>query len=134
MDWLKKAKSKKLKDEASRQATIKYINMVKESGLLEKIERKKREVYQESGLKFGLSPLLETRQTYEEIFYDYDHFNCNSSSWRVEYYQQNFCIVPRENGVYWELYAYNDLKKRKRINPNEISDKEIHKWFGLLLK
>jgi len=130
MAWPEKGEED-LKREHAEQKIMEYKKALFESGLLEKIEKKRLEIEKKETVhKFDLYPRL----AYESNR-DSDHFLKELSFLHTEYsvkhsgWYSSFCIKVTADGIYWEAG-----KKTKKLNLGKISDLEIHDWFGLLGK
>ena len=110
---------------------MKYNKTLFDSGLLERIEKRRLELNKETAHNFDLYPRLTYKGTLDSDHflkelsflhtqYSVDHSGCYSS----------FCIEVKENGIYWVKSG----KTSKKLNPETISDQEIHLWFGSLGK
>ncbi len=118
------------KREQGEQKHLEYKKTLFESGLLEKIEKKRLEIKKENVYKFDLYPCpnydsLSSDHFLKELSllhtqYSVDHSGCYIS----------FCIEVKPNGIYWATSG----KKAKKIDPQKISDQEIHNWFDLLVR
>jgi hypothetical protein len=130
MAWPEKGEED-LKREHGEQKIMEYKKALFESGLLERIEKKRLEVEKKEILhQFDLYPRL----AYESNR-DSDHFLKELSFLHTEYsvkhsgWYSSFCIKVTVDGIYW-----GSGKKTKKLNLNKISDQEIHDWFAFLAK
>jgi len=102
-----------------------------ESGLLEKIEKRRLELKKETGQNFNLYPRL----TYKGSM-DSDHFLKELSFLHTQYsvdlsgWYSSFCIEVKADGIYWVKSG----KQSKKINPGNITDHDIDDWFWSLSK
>jgi hypothetical protein len=116
-----------LKRKHAEEKIMEYKKTLFESGLLERIEKKRLEVEKGEGAhKFDLYPRLayETRA-------DSDHFLKELSFLHTQYsvkhsdWYSSFCIEVRADGI----YLVKSGKQTKKINLQTISDHDIHDWF-----
>ena len=102
-----------------------------ESGLLEKIEKRRLELKKETGQNFNLYPRL----TYKGSM-DSDHFLKELSFLHTQYsvdlsgWYSSFCIEVKADGIYWVKSG----KQTKKINSGNITDHDIDDWFWSLSK
>ena len=102
-----------------------------ESGLLERIEKRRLELKDQGGHKFGLYPRLSYKGSM-----DSDHFLKQLSFLHTQYsvdlpgWYSSFCIEVKADGIYWVKSG----KQTKKINPGNITDNEIDDWFWSLSK
>ena len=100
-----------------------------ESGLLERIEKRRLELKNDVAHKFGLYPRL----TYSGSM-DSDHFLKELSFLHTQYTvdltgrYSSFCIEVKADGIYWVKSG----KQIKKINPWDITDHDIADWFWSL--
>ena len=120
-----------LKREHAEKNIMEYKKALFESGLLERIEKRRLEIEEKQPThKLSLYPRL----AYESNR-DSDHFLKELSFLHTEYsvkhsgWYSSFCIKVAADGIYWE-----SGKKTKKMKPEKVSDQEIHDWFVLLGK
>lgn len=130
MGWPEKDQAD-LKREHAEQNIMENKKALFESGLLERIEKRRLEIEKkEPTHKLSLYPRL----AYESNR-DSDHFLKELSYLHTQYsvkdsgMYSSFCIDVKADGIYWE-----SGKKTKKMKPEKISDQEIHDWFVLLGK
>ncbi len=114
-----------------------YSEILRESGLLQKIENLRLETSEKPG-DYKLYPCH--KEYYPELsgtlIYDYNRFDRESSQHRVDLGNFYFKIRTSTNGVY---LSFRNTQKdkvitRNRIDPMKVSEKEIQNWFSLLAK
>ena len=130
MAWPEKGEED-LKREHGEQKIMEYKKALFESGLLERIEKKRLEIEKKEILhQFDQYPRL----AYESNR-DSDHFLKELSFLHTEYsvkhsgWYSSFGIEVTADGIYWK-----SGKKTKKLKLEKISDQEIHDWFALLTK
>ena len=130
MAWPEKGQDD-LKREHVEQKIMEYKKALFESGLLEKIEKRRLEIEKKENVhKLDLYPRL----AYESNR-DSDHFLKELSYLHTQYKVRHsgcyssFCIDVKADGIYWE-----SGKKTKKINLTQVSEHEIDDWFVLLAK
>lgn len=130
MGWPEKDQAD-LKREHAEKNIMEYKKALFESGLLERIEKRRLEIEKkEPAHKLSLYPRL----AYESNR-DSDHFLKELSYLHTQYsvkhsgMYSSFCIDVKADGIYWE-----SGKKTKKMKPEKISDQEIYDWFVLLEK
>ncbi len=116
-----------LKRKHAEEKTMEYKKALFESGLLERIEKKRVEIEKgEAAHKLDLYPRL----TYERGT-DSDHFLKELSFLHTQYSVRHsdryssFCIEVRADGI----YLVKSGKQTQKINLQKISDHDIHDWF-----
>ena len=120
-----------LKRDHAEQKIMQHKKILFESGLLEKIEKRRLELKKETGQNFNLYPRL----TYKGSM-DSDHFLKELSFLRTQYsvdlsgWYSSFCIEVKADGIYWVKSG----KQSKKINPGNITDHDIDDWFWSLSK
>jgi hypothetical protein len=118
------------KREQGEQKHLEYKKTLFESGLLEKIEKRRLEIKKENAYKFDLYPC----PNYDSL--SSDHFLKELSLLHTQYSVDHsgsyvsFCIEVKPDGIYWVPSG----KKPKKIDPQTISDQEIHNWFDFLVR
>jgi hypothetical protein len=129
MDSLQRGKVDLRKKEYGEQKHLEFKKTLLESGLLEKIEKKRLEIKKGKAYKFDLYPTL----AYDSL--NSDHFLKEPSLLHTQYSVDHsgqyisFCIEVKPDGIYWVPFG----KKPKKIDPQAISDQEIHHWFDFLV-
>ena len=129
MDSLQKAKVDLRKKEYGEEKHREFKKTLLESGLLEKIEKKRIEIKQVKPYKFDLYPT----PSYGSL--NSDHFLKEPSLLHTQYSVDHsgqyisFCIEVKPDGIYWVPSG----KKPRKIEPQAISDQEIHNWFDFLV-
>ena len=120
-----------LKRDHAEQKIMQHKKILFESGLLEKIEKRRLELKKETGQNFNLYPRL----TYKGSM-DSDHFLKELSFLHTQYsvdlsgWYSSFCIEVKADGIYWVKSG----KQSKKINPGNITDHDIDDWFWSLSK
>ena len=120
-----------LKRDHAEQKIMQHKKILFESGLLEKIEKRRLELKNEGAHKFGLYP----RPTYRGSM-DSDHFLKEPSFLHTQYsvdlpgWYSSFCIEVKADGIYWVKSG----KQTKKINSGNITDHDIDDWFWSLSK
>jgi len=120
-----------LKRDHAEQKIMQHKKILFESGLLEKIEKRRLELKKETGQNFNLYPRL----TYKGSM-DSDHFLKELSFLHTQYsvdlsgWYSSFCIEVKADGIYWVKSG----KQTKKINPGNITDHDIADWFWSLSK
>ena len=131
MDRLEKGQEDLKKTAAGEQNIMGRKKTLLESGLLERIEKRRLELKKEVAHKFGLYPRL----TYSGGT-DSDHFLKELSFLHTQYSvdrsgcYSSFCIEVKADGIYWVKSG----KSSKKLNPENISDQEIQDWYRALGK
>ena len=131
MDQLERGQGDLKKTAAGEQEIMGYKKTLLESGLLERIEKRRLELKQETAHNFDLFPCLNYRGSM-----DSDHFLKEASFLHTQYSvdrsgcYSSFCIEVKEDGIYWVKSG----KTSKKLNMENISDQEIHTWFRSLGK
>ncbi|MBU1206706.1 MAG: hypothetical protein KKH04_07250 [Proteobacteria bacterium] len=130
MAWPEKGEED-FKREHEEQKIMEYKKALFESGLLERIEKKRLEIEKKETVhNFDLYPRL----AYESNR-DSDHFLKEPSFLHTQYsikhsgWYSSFCVEVTADGVYWK-----SGQKTKKLKLEKISDQEIHDWFALLAK
>lgn len=129
MDSFQRGKIDLRKREYGEQKHLEFKKTLLESGLLEKIEAKRLEIRKGKGYKFDLYP----SPTYDSL--NSDHFLKELSLLHTQYSIDHsgryisFCIEVKPDGIYWVPSG----KKPKKIDPQSITDQEIHNWFDFLV-
>jgi hypothetical protein len=109
---------------------LEYKKTLFQSGLLEKIEKKRLEFVKDNAYKFDLYP----RPTYRSL--NSDHFLKELSLVHTQFsvdhsgHYVSFCIEVKPGGI----YLVPSGKNPKKIDPQKITDREIHNWFDLLVR
>ncbi len=131
---------KKLKWIINRHAEIEkdYSEILRESGLLRKIERKRLEIREsEDHSNYQLYPCNKeySPETGSNV-YDYNRFAEDDYKYTVTLGDRYFRIRAKTDGIYLTFRHVQKIKsiKRKKINPLKVSEKEISKWFSFLTK
>ena len=130
MAWPEKRQDD-IESEHAEQKIMKHKKTLLDSGLLERIEKRRLELKKENAHNFDLYP----RHTYKGSM-DSDHFLKELSFLHTQYsvdhsgFYSSFCIEVKEDGIYWVKSGKNS----KKLNIQNISDQEIHTWFGSLGK
>ena len=130
MAWPEKRQDD-IETEHAEQKIMKHKKTLLDSGLLERIEKRRLELKNEGAHKFGLYP----RPTYRGSM-DSDHFLKELSFLHTQYSvdhsgcYSSFCIEVKEDGIYWVKSGKNS----KKLNPENISDQEIRDWYRSLGK
>ena len=130
MSWPEK-RQVDIESEHEEQKIMKYKKTLFDSGLLERIEKRRLELKEETAHRFDLYPRL----TYKGSM-DSDHFLKELSFLHTQYSvdqsgrYSSFCIEVKADGIYWVKSGKNS----KKLNPGNISDQEIRDWFGSLSK
>ena len=130
MTWPEK-RQEDIESEQAEQKIMKYKKTLFDSGLLERIEKRRSELKKETAHNFDLYPRLTYKGTLDSDHflkelsflhtqYSVDHSGCYSS----------FCIEVKEDGIYWVKSGKNS----KKLKMESISDQEIHDWFRSLGK
>ena len=130
MAWPEKRQDD-IESEHAEQKIMKYKKTLFDSGLLERIEKRRSELKKETAHNFDLYPRLTYKGTLDSDHflkelsflhtqYSVDHSGCYSS----------FCIEVKEDGIYWVKSGKNS----KKLKMESISDQEIHDWFRSLGK
>ena len=120
-----------LKRDHAEQKIMQHKKILFESGLLEKIEKRRLELKKETGQNFNLYPRL----TYKGSM-DSDHFLKELSFLHTQYsvdlsgWYSSFCIEVKADGIYWVKSG----KQTKKINSGNITDHDIDDWFWSLSK
>ena len=128
MTWPEKRQDD-VESENAEQKTMKYKKTLFDSGLLERIEKRRLELKQETAHNFDLYPCLIYRGSM-----DSDHFLKELSFLHTQYtvdlsgLYSSFCIEVKAEGIYWVKSG----KQTKKINPGNITDHEIADWFWSL--
>ena len=131
MDWLEKGQEDLEKGAPGEQSTIEHKKALLESGLLERIEKRRLELKNDVTHKFDLYPRLTYRGDL-----DSDHFLKELSFLHTQYTvdlsgrYSSFCIEVKADGIYWVQSG----KQPKKINPVDITDNAIADWFWSLSK
>ena len=129
MDRLEKAQEDLKKGAPGEQKIMEHKKALLESGLLERIEKRRLELKNDMTHKFGLYPRLTYKGTL-----DSDHFLKELSFLHTQYcvdlsgWYSSFCIEVKADGIYWVQSG----KQTKKINPVNITDQEIADWFWSL--
>lgn len=118
------------KREQGEQKHLEYKKTLLESGLLEKIEKKRLEIKKENVYKFDLYPCpaydsMTSDHFLKEFSLLHTQYSVDHSGWYV-----SFCIEVKPDGIYWVPSG----KKPKKIDPQTITDQEIHNWFDILVR
>jgi len=130
MDSFQREKVDLRKREQGEQKHLEYKKTLFESGLLEKIEKKRLEIRKGNVYKFDLYPC----SNYDSL--SSDHFLKELSLLHTQYSVDlsggyvSFCIQVKPDGIYWVPSG----KKPKKIDPQTISDQEIRNWFDFLVR
>ncbi len=130
MTWPEK-EQEDIESEHAEQNIMKYKKALFDSGLLERIEKRRLELKKETAHNFDLYP----RHTYKGTL-DSDHFLKELSFLHSQYtvdlsgLYSSFCIEVKADGIYWVKSG----KQTKKINPWEITDQNIGDWFWSLSK
>ena len=130
MTWPAKGEEDFKRDHVE-QKIMQHKKILFESGLLEKIEKRRLELKKETGQNFNLYPRL----TYKGSM-DSDHFLKELSFLHTQYsvdlsgWYSSFCIEVKADGIYWVKSG----KQSKKINPGNITDHDIDDWFWSLSK
>jgi hypothetical protein len=130
MDSVQKEKVDLRKREQGEEKHLEYKKTLLESGLLEKIEKRRLEIKKDNVYKFDLYPCA----TYDSLHSD--HFLKEPSLLHTQYSVDfsgeyvSFCIEVKTDGIYWIPFG----KKPKKIDPQTVSDQEIHNWFDSLVR
>ena len=130
MTWPAKAEEDLKRDQAE-QKIMEHKKALFESGLLERIEKRRLELKKETGQDFNLYPRL----TYKGGM-DSDHFLKELSFLHTQYsvdlsgWYSSFCIEVKADGIYWVKSG----KQSKKINSGNITDHDIDDWFWSLSK
>ncbi len=130
MSWPEKRQDD-IETEHAEQKIMKYKKTLFDSGLLERIEKRRSELKKETAHNFDLYPRLTYKGTLDSDHflkelsflhtqYSVDHSGCYSS----------FCIEVKEDGIYWVKSGKNS----KKLKMESISDQEIQDWFRSLGK
>jgi hypothetical protein len=130
MAWPEKRQDD-IETEHAEQKIMKYKKTLFDSGLLERIEKRRSELKKETAHNFDLYPRLTYKGTLDSDHflkelsflhtqYSVDHSGCYSS----------FSIEVKEDGIYWVKSGKNS----KKLKIESISDQEIHDWFRSLGK
>ena len=121
-----------LKRKHAEEKIMEYKKALFESGLLERIEKKRLEVEKgETTHKFDLYPRLTYRGGL-----DSDHFLKELSFLHTQYtvdlsgWYSSFCIEVKADGIYWVQSG----KQPQKINLVTITDHDIADWFWSLSK
>ncbi len=131
MDQLERGQGDLKKMADGEQEIMGHKKTLLESGLLERIEKRRLELNNDVAHKFGLYPRL----TYSASM-DSDHFLKELSFLHTQYtvdlsgLYSSFCIEVKAEGIYWVKSG----KQTKKINPWEITDHDIADWFWSLSK
>lgn len=130
MDSFQRVREDLRKKEQGEQKHLEFKKTLFESGLLEKIEKKRLEIKKENAYNFDLYPCptygsLNSDHFLKELSlvhtqYSVDHSGCYIS----------FCIEVKPTGV----YLVPSGKEPKKIDPQKITDQEIKNWFDLLVR
>ncbi len=129
MDRLEKGQEDFKKTAAGEQNIMGHKKTLLESGLLERIEKRRLELKNDVTHKFGLYPRL----TYSGNM-DSDHFLKELSFLHTQYtvdlagWYSSFCIEVKADGIYWVQSG----RQTKKINPWDITDQDIADWFWSL--
>ena len=132
-DWLQKAKGERKRKEQREKAIKLNIDILDRSGLLEKIEQKRKDVEKETLYRFQfMFPEDDSlrKGAVAHIVTSVVNFTSHGS----------FIIEVNEDGIYltfsntkkWPITLPNSTKPQK-IDPQNVSDKEIHDWFGRIV-
>lgn len=128
MDWIEKRREELKERKQQREATKKNRDVLKKSGLLERIEKKRDEAEKEGGYAFYLSP--------PQYFDAHHRFNRKGEEDYFTVYLGftglYFSLSIKEGGVFLE-FADNHHSKSQKIDPQKVTDKEIHEWFGSIV-
>ena len=130
MSWPEKEKED-IESEHAEQNIMKYKKTLFDSGLLERIEKRRLELKKETAHNFDLYP----RHTYKGSM-DSDHFLKELSFLHTQYSvdhsgcYSSFCIEVKADGIYWVKSG----KPSKKLKLENISDQEIQDWFWSLGK
>jgi hypothetical protein len=130
MTWPEKEQAD-IESEHAEQNIMKYKKTLFDSGLLERIEKRRLELKKETAHNFDLYP----RHTYKGSM-DSDHFLKELSFLHTQYsvdhsgFYSSFCIEVKADGIYWVKTGKNSRK----LKMESISDQEIHDWFRSLGK
>ncbi len=130
MSWPEK-RQEDIESEHEEQKIMKFKKTLFDSGLLERIEKRRLEIKEETADKFDLYPRL----TYKGSM-DSDHFLKELSFLHTQYSvdrsgcYSSFCIEVKADGIYWVKSG----KSSKKLNPGNISDQEIKDWYRALSK
>jgi hypothetical protein len=130
MTWPEKRQDD-MESEHEEQKIMKYKKTLFDSGLLERIEKRRLELKQETAYNFDLYPRLNYRGSM-----DSDHFLKEVSFLHTQYSvdrsgcYSSFCIEVKADGIYWVKSGKNS----KKLNAENISDQEIQDWYRSLGK
>ncbi len=125
MEKVKKEKEERQVGERFVKANVAWLN---ESGLLERIEKERLKAQKGTTYVFTLHPYHI--EGISEVTVDSNRFGRRGTKYTVQCQFGSFSIHVAEDGIYLE---FNDEGK-KRINPEKITDQEIHEWFGVLVE
>lgn len=115
MDWFQKGKEERKRQEEKEEAIKKQWSILMESGLLDRLEKKRGEVESQTLYRFLLYPSGNT--------FHVTHAHTSRA-------RGGFYFHVKEDGIYVTVDFYS---KGKKIDPQKISDKEIHDWFGQIV-
>lgn len=102
--------------------------LINESGILEKIEKERLEAQKGTPYVFNLHPYHI--EGVSDVSVDPNRFARGGIKYTVQCQFENFSIYATEEGIYLEF----TVEWRRRIDPQKITDKEIHEWFGFLVE
>ena len=124
-DWLQRGKDSLKEAEHRREATARNIDRLDKSELLARLENKKQEIERQTLYRFEISPIQRDS--------DLNHI----AGYKVQCWSNSFSIVANENGIYLDFTLRRLIRpegeERPSIDPNNVSDDEIHDWFGRIV-
>ncbi len=124
-DWLQKGKESRKKKEQQREAVARNIDMLDKSDLLARLENKKQEIESQTLYRFEIIPIPRD-----------SHLN-QIAGYKIQHGSNSFSIEATENGIYLHFTTGRLIRVEgatdPSIDPQTVSDDEIHDWFGRIV-
>lgn len=111
--------------EQQREAVAINTDILDKSSLLLRIENKKQEIERLTLYRFEINPISKDFDLSQIVGYE------------VQCGNRNFRIEANENGIYLLFSVKRKIRvpgaKQPSIDPHNVSDQEIHNWFGRIV-